>query len=97
MNELLNASNPVLLTLFLTALGWAIKTTPYVENKWIPMLLCLISTLSYSPLVGSWTFKNAILGFCIGAGAVGCNQMFRQITGRTSTIEEKKSDEKTNP
>lgn len=81
MDELINASPVVLLTAFLNGVGWVVKSSTPLDNKWIPALLSLLGAIAYPGLVSGWNVKNLMLGFCIGAASVGCHQILVQMKG----------------
>lgn len=76
--DLLNAPTPILVALACNAVGFIIAKTPWVANKWIPVLLMLAGCLLYLGCEG-FTWRHLTEGIVCGAGAVGFNQAVRQL------------------
>lgn len=79
MLDLAGTPTPILVALACNAIGWVLKKTPAVENKWIPVFLMLLGCLCYAAIEG-YTSKNLVLGIVIGAGSVGFHQTLRQLS-----------------
>lgn len=76
--KLLTSYEAILLALVLNVLGKLLKEFPPYANRYIPHALCLAGALSYPLLRHAWTVENILLGFLVGAGAVGLHQLVKQ-------------------
>lgn len=77
ITQLLGTTEALLVALALNAVGFVIKKTPFMDNRWIPLSLCLLGGILY-PWLTAWTGQNVLLGVIIGAGAVGFHQLYTQ-------------------
>lgn len=87
LNTLSQLSPPVLLMLFLNLIGFALNKSPFIDNKYIPLLLPITGGILY-PFIGTIEATQrhpsvhlAIIGCIIGGAAVGTNQLYRQFKG----------------
>ena len=92
-------SPPVLLMLFLNLVGYGLNKNPYVENKFIPVILFILGGILY-PFIGILDATQrhphvhlGIIGMIIGGAAVGANQILRQF--KTSNNENENKPENT--
>lgn len=78
--QLETASPYVVVPLLLNAIGYILSKSA-IENKHIPLFLALLGSLAFQVLHG-WSPRDAIIGFVVGAAAVGFNQGLRQYTNK---------------
>lgn len=74
MNDLLiNPGSAAIVGGLLNVVGKGLKTVPFVNNEWIPFLLCATGAIFYCALEGI-TRGNAGIGLITGLSAVGAHQ-----------------------
>jgi steroid 5-alpha reductase family enzyme len=62
-----------------------IKRTEKVDNRWIPLILLIISVVATPPVLGGYNASNIVQGVLVlGAEMVGYQLWDKTITGQTS-------------
>jgi hypothetical protein len=72
----------------LLALGQIIKDVEVLDNKWIPVLLLLVSIIMTPWLLGGFTVQNIIQAVLLTGAAVYGNQVYKQLSHDNSEEEE---------
>lgn len=75
MNEITQLGTVAVLNI----VGFLIKQTPAIPNRWIPHILVLCGAISESAKVGL-SFDSVLAGALKGVEAVGAHQLFSAFT-----------------
>lgn len=90
--RIIQLSPPALVTIALIGIGWVIRQSA-IANQFIPLILLVLGAVIYPMVaeVGKVSYHvtyplalNALIGACLGLGAVGANQLYRQLLDRKS-------------